>query len=119
MKHKNFLTLDFLILQVFLLEIKEIVFGSLNVEKGVTGTVNAVLSENASFFIKKSKSGNITQNVTFRENLEAPIEKGETIGTVTYTLDGEVIKSINIIAENDVKRLNLLNMTTNIYRKLV
>lgn len=119
MKHKNFLTLDFLILQVFLLEIKEIAFGTLNVEKGVTGTVNAVLSENASFFIKKSKSGNVTQNITFRKNLEAPIEKGETIGTVAYTLDGEVIKSINIIAENDVKRLNLFNMTMSIYRKLV
>lgn len=119
MKHKNFLTLGFLILQVFLSEIKEITFGTLNIEKGVTGTVNAVLSENASFFIKKSKSGNITQTVTFRENLEAPIEKRETIGTVSYTLDGEVIKNINIVAENDVKKLNLFNMMANIYRKLV
>ena len=53
--------------------------GSLTVEKGVEPSVNAVLSENASFFIKKSKSSNVVQNVTFKENLEAPIEKGQII----------------------------------------
>lgn len=109
----------FLILLIFLLEIKEIFFGSLNVDKGTSNKVNAVLSEDASFFIKKSKSGNVTQNVTFRENLEAPIEKGDAVGTVTYTLDGEVIKQIDIVSENSVKKLNLFNMMANIYRKLV
>lgn len=94
---------------------KNDVIGTLDVEKGVTSSVNAILSENASFFIKKSKSSNVVQNVTFKENLEAPIEKGEVLGTVTYTLDNEVIKSINIIAEENVKRLNIFNMLTNVY----
>ena len=49
-------------------------FGNLKVEKGVTSAVDAVLSENASFFVKKTKSSNVSQNITFRENLEAPIE---------------------------------------------
>ena len=88
------------------------IVGSLNVEKGVTSSIDAVLSENASFFIKKTKSSNVVQNVNFKENLEAPIEKGETIGTVTYTLDNEVIKTINIVANDTVKKLNLLNMTS-------
>lgn len=88
------------------------IVGNLNVKKGVTSSIDAVLSENASFFIKKTKSSNVVQNVNFKENLEAPIEKGETIGTVTYTLDNEVIKTINIVANDTVKKLNLLNMTS-------
>lgn len=119
MKLKNYLTLVFLILLIFLLEIKEIVFGNLNVDKGTSGDVNAVLSEDASFFIKKSKSSNVTQNVTFRENLEAPIEKGDVIGNVTYTLDGEVIKQIDIVSDDSVKKINLFNMSAKVYRKLV
>lgn len=95
------------------------VVGTLNIEKGITSSVDAILSENASFFIKKSKSSNVTQNITFRDNLEAPIEHGEVLGTVTYTLDGEVIKNINIIAKDNVKKINLFNMTENVYRKLV
>lgn len=94
--------------------IKGIIFGSLNVQKGVTSSVNAVLSEDASFFIKKSKSSGVTQNVTFKENLEAPINKGDVIGTVTYTLDNQVIKTINIVAEDSVKKINLINMTLNV-----
>ncbi len=73
-----------------------------------------MLSEDASFFIKKSKSSSVTQNVTFKENLEAPIEKGDVVGTVNFTLDGEVIKQIDIVAENEVKKLNLFNMAGNV-----
>ena len=84
-------------------------------KKGVTSSVKAILSEDASFFIKKTKSGNVTQSVTFKENLEAPINKGDIIGSVNYTLDNELIKSINIIADDNVKRINLFNMSMNVY----
>jgi len=47
--------------------------------------------------------------------LEAPINKGDIIGSVNYTLDNELIKSINIIADDNVKRINLFNMTMNVY----
>ncbi len=52
--------------------------------------------------------------MTFKENLEAPINKGDVIGTVTYTLDNQVIKTINIVAEDSVKKINLINMTLNV-----
>lgn len=45
----------------------------------------------------------------------APIEKGEVIGSVNFTLDGEVIKSANIVAKDSIKKINLINMTMNIY----
>jgi len=53
--------------------------------------------------------------MSFRENLEAPIEKGEIIGTATYSLENEVLKTINLVSDSSVKRLNLLNLTTNVY----
>lgn len=89
--------------------------GTLTVEKGVVSSIDAVLAEDASFFIKKSKSSNVVQNVNLTKNLEAPIEKGQTIGTVTYSLDNETIKTINIASKDEVKKLNLVNMTMNVY----
>jgi len=91
------------------------ILGNLEVKKGVSTSVNAILSEDASFFIKKSRSSNVTQSITFKENLEAPIEKGEIIGTATYSLENEVLKTINLVSDSSVKRLNLLNLTTNVY----
>lgn len=89
-------------------------FGTLDVKKGVSSSVDAILSENASFFIKKSKSSSVTQSITFRENLEAPINEGDIIGTVTYNLDGEIIKSINIVANKEIKKLTFINMAGNV-----
>ncbi len=88
--------------------------GTLEVKKGISSSVNAILSEDASFFIKKSKSSNVTQNVTFRENIDAPIKIGEILGTVTYSLDDKIIKSINIVADKDVKKLTFMNMAGNV-----
>lgn len=90
-------------------------FGKVSVEKGVSSEISALLEENASMFIQKSKSSQIVQNISFKDNVEAPIEKGTVIGEVTYSLDDKVIKKVNIIASDTVKRLNLINMATNVY----
>lgn len=104
-----------LILQIFLLEIKEILFGNVTIEKGVSSQIDAVLEEDASFFVEKTKSSQVIQNVTFSESLEAPIEKGYVIGKVTYSIDNKVVKTVNIVASDTVKKINLVNMSTNLY----
>lgn len=92
-----------------------ILFGKVTVEKGVVSEIDALLEEDASFFIQKSKSSQIVQNISFKDKIEAPIEKGAVIGEVTYSLDDKVIKKVNVIASDTVKKLNLINMTTNVY----
>ena len=77
--------------------------GTVTVNKGVKNVINAVLQEDASLFIQKSKSSQVVQNITFNEKINAPINQGDVIGTATYSLDDQV------------KKLNLINMTTNLY----
>lgn len=90
-------------------------FGNVKIEKGVTQEINAVLEEDASFFIEKANSSKVTQNVNFSDTIEAPIEKGNIIGTVTYSVDNKVIKSVNIVASDTVKKINLINMGSTLY----
>lgn len=90
-------------------------FGNVAVEKGVTNKLDAILENDASFFIEKANSSKVTQNVSFSQTLEAPIEKGSIIGTVTYSIDNKVIHSVNIVASDTVKKVNLVNMGTNLY----
>ena len=91
------------------------VVGNVKVGKGVTQEIDAVLEEDASFFIEKANSSKVTQNVSFSETIEAPIEKGSVIGTVTYSVDNKVIKSVNIVASDTVKKINLINMGGTLY----
>ena len=44
------------------------------------------------------------------EKLEAPITKGDVLGTVTYSYKGIEVGSANLIATNDVERNNILHV---------
>lgn len=104
-----------LILQIYLLEQKMIQFGIVSVEKGVTSDIKAILEDDASFLIEKAKSSKVTQNISIKESLDAPIEKGTIIGEVTFSVDDKVVKTVNVVASDTVKKLNIITMTTNLY----
>lgn len=49
----------------------------------------------------------IPPTTTFKENLEAPIQKGEVIGSIKYVIDGITYES-DLIAANDVEKSYLI-----------
>jgi len=94
---------------------KDDIVGIVKVEKGLKSEIKAILEEDASLFIEKSKSSQVVQNITFRDTVEAPIEQGAIIGQVTYSVGDKVVKTVNVIANETVEKINLINMTTNLY----
>ena len=88
-----------------------------NVNKGIETQVNVVLAEDASVLIKKGDTGNITQNVVINENIQAPIKKGDILGTIEYKAGEEIILERNLLAENDIPKTTLWNITTKLYQK--
>lgn len=93
------------------------IVGNVQVEKGIERNVNAILSGNCGVLMKKGTENNVVQSVQLEEKLSAPITKGQKIGTVTYTLDGNLIQSIDIVAETDVKKESLMNVAAYIYER--
>jgi len=93
------------------------IVGNVQVEKGIEKSVNAMLSGNCGVLMKKGTENNVVQSVLLEEKLLAPITKGQKIGTVTYTLDGNLIQSIDIVAETDVKKESLMNVAAYIYER--
>lgn len=93
------------------------VVGNVVVEKGIDKSVNAVLNGNCGVLLKKGTENNVVQNVQLEEKLFAPVEKGQKIGVVTYSVDGSVIQSIDIIAESKVVKQGLMNVAAYIYER--
>ena len=52
-----------------------------------------------------------------KDSIQAPIEKGEQLGTITYSLNGSNISTVNLVAENSIEKIDLLNMAKFIYNK--
>ena len=88
--------------------------GTLQVNKGVTQQISAILEEDAGTLVEKNKEKNITQNLTLEEKIDAPVKKGQKLGEITFTLEGKTLSTINIIAQEDVEKINLFNMTKQI-----
>ena len=82
------------------------------VDKGVSSSVDLVLSDTAGTIIKK---GNIEQTISLPDKVTAPVEEGQKVGEITFSLDGEVLSSIDIIAKESVDKLNLFNVAKKVY----
>ena len=90
-----------------------------NVDKGIYKCVDAILESDSGCLIKKGVSNSITTNITLNDTISAPISKGQKLGEITYSIDNKEISKVNIIAKEEVKKINILNMTTNILKKWI
>lgn len=76
-----------------------VLFGKENIISPITKEIKPIL-------IKKGAEDKITQRVDICLDVEAPVEKGQKLGTVYFETDGKVIASCPIISENFVERRN-------------
>ncbi len=88
------------------------IIGSLPIKKGTSETLDVATDETKGFVVPKGgTNGELTYEITYtREQVVAPIKKGELVGTVTYYLEGEAVGEGNIVAANDVDKATLKQM---------
>ena len=84
---------------------------NVSVNKGVTSNVDAVLESNAGTLIEKGRDKDVEQNLQIEENISAPITSGQKIGEISFSLDGEVLSTVNIVAKEGVEKINLFTMS--------
>lgn len=93
------------------------VIGNVTVEKGIEKEVNAMLNGNCGVLLKKGSESNVVQNVNLPQKISAPVEKGQKIGQVTYSIDGKLLQTVDIISDKEVKKESLMNVVSYIYEK--
>ena len=91
------------------------IVGIANIEKGIEGEVEAVLSSDAGVVIKKAKNNNISQNIEIFNNISAPITKGQKIGELTFSLDDEIIAKVDLVSNKDVDKYSFGTMIKKVF----
>ena len=79
----------------------------LDIAKGTQKKIAISAEKQLSVLLPKTAKGNITQEISFNENITAPIRKGAALGTVTVKLGNEILGEIPITAAEDAERLTL------------
>lgn len=72
---------------------------------GTQATVQPVLGEGGSLLLEKGKAGDLQQSVTLAESVEAPVARGDVLGTLSVTSGGEVVTEIPLLAGEEVPRV--------------
>ena len=88
---------------------------SISVNKGVQNEVNAVYETSPALLIKKGEESNITYEINLNDLIQAPVDKGQILGTITYSMNGNVLLRTNLVAENSIEKSGFLNITKNIF----
>ena len=87
------------------------------VDKGTADSVNAILEQDSGMLLSKGQDKEISQSIDLVDHITAPVQQGEVLGKITYTLDGKEIASVNIIAETTVEKNSTFHMIEAVYLK--
>ena len=79
----------------------------LQVKNGSEKTVPLEAAKSVKLLLKKSDASEITQKAEFREDITAPVKKGDKLGTLEFFCKDESIAAVPIIAAKDIKEKTL------------
>lgn len=80
------------------------------VKLGKKETVKAVPESTASIVVDKAKKNGITTSVSLPEMVDAPVEKGEKLGTAQILSGEEVLLTVPLVAEETVEAMNFFDI---------
>lgn len=89
------------------------------VEKGVKETTEIIYEEDAGVLLEKGKGKDVEQTLTLDEKIKAPVIAGQKIGEATYSLDGKILATVNLISKDTIEQINLFTMTKQVVYKWI
>ena len=94
---------------------------NISVSKGIENNINAVFNSDAGVLIKKGKEADVTQKIEFEKSaeksIEAPVVAKQKLGVATYSVDGTVVATVDIVADRTIEKQNFIQITKYIYKK--
>ena len=88
---------------------------TISIDKGVQATIPVVLENDAGILLAKGSEKNIEQTVTIEENISAPISNGQKVGEISFSLDGEVLATVNLVSQLAVNKMDIATMSTKVF----
>ena len=96
---------------------KDVEVMNVPINKGVVSEASVKYADTSGKIMNKKSEGNVEQEIIINDNVSAPIEAGQVLGKVEFRVDGEAVASVDLVAENDVAKLNIFTMGKRILKK--
>ena len=91
---------------------------NIEVNKGVKTTIKIEFEDNCGCLIEKGNEEKIEQEMIINP-IEAPVSIGQKVGEVKFSLNGQTLNSVNLIAKENVDRINGFSMSKSVIYKWI
>lgn len=92
--------------------------GEISVQKGVKDNASLVSREDFSVVTKKG-GDEMEYTYEIMPFVKAPVLKGQKTGEIVYKIDGKEVGRVDLVADEDIKRMNFADMFIDLLRKCV
>ena len=89
----------------------------IDISKGISKKADVIFEKDVGALIPKGQGSSISQTISLSENISAPVAEGEILGKVTYNLGADKLLEVNLIAKEEVKKIDMITMACKIYEK--
>lgn len=82
------------------------VIKSVEIKKGTASSVDAILENAADVLMSNGSSKDITQEIKLDDTFTAPILEGQKLGEVEFSINGNVVSTVNLVANKSSDKLS-------------
>ena len=82
------------------------VIKSVEIKKGTASSVDAILENDTEVLMSNGSSKDITQEIKLDDTVTAPILEGQKLGEVEFSINGNVVSTVNLVANKSSDKLS-------------
>ena len=79
---------------------------SVEIKKGTTSSIDAILENDAEVLMSNGSNKDVTQEVKLDDTFNAPILEGQKLGEVEFSINGNVVSTVNLVANKSSDKLS-------------
>lgn len=86
------------------------VIKSVEIKKGTASSVDAILENDAEVLMSNGSNKDITQEIKLDDTFTAPILEGQKLGEVEFSINGNVVSTVNLVANKSSDKLSFVSI---------
>ncbi|WP_077368037.1 D-alanyl-D-alanine carboxypeptidase family protein [Anaerosalibacter sp. Marseille-P3206] len=80
---------------------------NIDIQNGSIPLTTGIIGDSLYTIVPKNNLNKIEKKINIQENIEAPIEKGQVLGNIEYTLDGKLLGQADIISTMEITKVEV------------
>jgi D-alanyl-D-alanine carboxypeptidase (penicillin-binding protein 5/6) len=91
---------------------------SITVNKGINPKLYVDVKDNVKMPLREDERKKLKEKITFPREVEAPVKKGQELGSITWELDGQELCKSTLIASADDRKKNIYDYFMDLVEEL-